>query len=106
MSLTTTSPRSSARHEADYAYGYNRTRQMTADLDRQELVQYREVWRLRLVRLELGTQAYAVALGAWTALHHRLGNVPASSRLRDRIRRAPAPNRARSCTFENAGGYR
>ncbi|MFD3406998.1 hypothetical protein ACFWUU_40320 [Kribbella sp. NPDC058693] len=106
MSLTTTSPRSNARHEADYAYGYNRTQQMTTDLEPAALAQYREVWRLRLVQLELGTQAYAVALGAWTALHHRLGNVPASPRLRDRIRRAPAPGRARSCTFQAAGGYR
>ncbi|WP_427896726.1 hypothetical protein ACQHIV_42115 (plasmid) [Kribbella sp. GL6] len=104
MSLTTTAPSSNARHEADYAYGYNRTRQMTAGLERPALVQYREVWRVRLVRLELGTQAYAVALGAWTALHHRLGNVPASPRLRDRIRRTPSSRSTRSCTFEAAGG--
>jgi hypothetical protein len=103
-SITTAAP--TAQHETAYAYGYARTAQMTADLTADQLQAYRDVWRRRLERLPLGTSAYAVALGSWTSLHHRLTNATPSVHVRDRIQR-PARRvirRTRSCTYELAGG--
>ncbi|MGZ0153706.1 hypothetical protein ACXJJ3_42020 (plasmid) [Kribbella sp. WER1] len=72
MSSTANTQLSRARNRRAFAYSYSRLEQMLAGHTRPQLRRYRQTWQKRLEQAEFGSEAYALALGAWTYLNEHL----------------------------------